>query len=121
MTFDSDARTGRGWVTAPPPLMFGRSVNPLPTGEGRISPSVTTGTLKVFHLSASLFDVLTTSFHDKRILNFHDFTDLISSDQKFISFLFDLRGVFVKTFLMLKTFVKIWISLFVKICGEELN
>lgn len=27
----------------------------------------------------------------------------------------------MKTFLMVNTFVKIWISLFVKICGEELN
>ena len=55
------------------------------------------------------------------ILKFHDFTDFISSDHKFISFLFDLTGVFAKTFLKVKTFVKICISLFVKICGKGLN
>ena len=36
------------------PLIFGRSVNPIPTGEGRLSPPITTGTSKVFHLPASL-------------------------------------------------------------------
>ena len=33
----------------PPPPIFGRSVNPIPTGEGRLSSSITTGTLNVFH------------------------------------------------------------------------
>ena len=50
----SGARTGgaRG-ATAPPPI-FGRSVNPIQTGEGRLSPPITTGTPNVFHLPASL-------------------------------------------------------------------
>ena len=34
--------------------MFGRSVNPIQNGECRLSPSITTGTPKVFHLLASL-------------------------------------------------------------------
>ena len=51
----SDAGTGgaraRG-ATGPP--IFGRSVNPILTGEGRLSPPITTSTPKVFHLPASL-------------------------------------------------------------------
>ena len=39
--------------------IFGRSVNPIPTGEGRLSPPITTGTPNVFHLPASL------TFHDE--------------------------------------------------------
>ena len=46
----SDA--GTGGATGPP--IFGRSVNPIPTGEGRLSPPITTGTPNVFHLPASL-------------------------------------------------------------------
>ena len=34
---------------------FGRIVNPIPTGEGRLSPPITTGTPNVFHLPASLY------------------------------------------------------------------
>jgi hypothetical protein len=44
---------GPGGPLAPP--IFGRSVNPIPTGEGRLSPPITTGTPNVFHLPASLF------------------------------------------------------------------
>ena len=36
------------------PPIFGRSVNPILTGEGRLSPTFTTGPLSVFHLPASL-------------------------------------------------------------------
>ena len=36
------------------PPIFGRSVNPIPTGEGRSSPPITTGTPNIFHLPASL-------------------------------------------------------------------
>ena len=36
------------------PPIFGRSVNPIPTGEDRLSILITTGTLNVFHLPASL-------------------------------------------------------------------
>ena len=43
---------GRG-STGPLPI-FGRSVNPIPTGEGRLSPPITTSTPNVFHLPASL-------------------------------------------------------------------
>ena len=46
---------GPGGPLAPPPI-FGRSVNPIPTGEGRLSPSITTGTPNVFHLPASLLE-----------------------------------------------------------------
>ena len=41
---------GARGATAPP--IFGRSVNPIPTGEGRLSPPVTAGTPNVFHLPA---------------------------------------------------------------------
>ena len=34
-------------ATAPSPPIFSRSVNPIPTGEGRLSPSTTTGTPNV--------------------------------------------------------------------------
>ena len=57
--FDSDAGTGREGARGapgPPPPMFVRSVNPIPTGEGRLSPPITTDTPKVFHLPASLLD-----------------------------------------------------------------
>ena len=43
---------GPGGPLAPP--IFGRSVNPILTGEGRLSPCITTGTPNVFHLPASL-------------------------------------------------------------------
>ena len=36
------------------PKKFGRPVNPIPTGEGRLSPPITTGTPNVFYLTASL-------------------------------------------------------------------
>ena len=45
-----------GGPLAPP--IFGRSVNPIRTGEGRLSPPITTGPLNIFHLPASLkFDL----------------------------------------------------------------
>ena len=44
---DSDPGTGGA----------GRSVNPIPTGEGRLSPPIISGTPNVFHLPASLKDV----------------------------------------------------------------
>ena len=44
------------------PQIFGRSVNPIPTGEGRLSPTITTGTPNVFHLPASLNYVLRRIF-----------------------------------------------------------
>ena len=34
--------------------IFGRSVNPIPTGDGQIMPTITTGPPKVFHLPLSL-------------------------------------------------------------------
>ena len=56
IVLSSDAGTGgaRG-ATAPP--IFGRSVNPIWTGEGRLSPPVTTGPPNVFHLPASLDNI----------------------------------------------------------------
>ena len=41
-----------GGGTGPP--IYGRSVNPFPTGEGRLSQPITTGTPNVFHLPAAL-------------------------------------------------------------------
>ena len=49
----SDAGTGGARGAMAPPI-FGRSVNPIPTGEGRLSPPINTGTPNVFHLPASL-------------------------------------------------------------------
>ena len=43
---------GPGGPLAPP--ILGRSVNPIPTGEGRLSPPITSGTPNIFHLPASL-------------------------------------------------------------------
>ena len=61
-TNPSDAGTGGGQGGhCLPPSIFGRSVNPITTGEGRLFPPITTGTPNVFHLPASLlFDVETT-------------------------------------------------------------
>ena len=42
----------RGATGLPP--TFGRSINPILTGEGRLYPPITTGTPNVFHLPASL-------------------------------------------------------------------
>ena len=55
-TYASGAGTGGA--------IFGRSVNPIPIGEGRLSPPITTGTPNVFHLPASLM--------------WHEIMDLIS-------------------------------------------
>ena len=41
-------------VMPEPAPIFGRSVKPIPTGEGRLSPPITTGTPNVFHLPESL-------------------------------------------------------------------
>ena len=43
-----------GPLLRPPPPIFGRSVNPITTGEGRLSPPITSGTPNVFHLPALL-------------------------------------------------------------------
>ena len=43
---------GPGGPLAPP--IFCRTVNPIRTGEGRLSPPITTGPPNVFHLPASL-------------------------------------------------------------------
>ena len=50
----SDAGTGGGARGATGPPIFSRSVNPIRTGEGRLSPPITTGPPNVFHLPASL-------------------------------------------------------------------
>ena len=53
LDYRSGAGTGGpGGPLAPP--IFGRSVNPIPIGEGRLSPPITTGTPNVFHLPAPL-------------------------------------------------------------------
>ena len=49
----SDAGTGGARGATGPPI-FCRSVNPIRTGEGRLSPPITTGPPNVFHLPASL-------------------------------------------------------------------
>ena len=38
--------------------IIGKSVNPIQTGEGRLSPPITTGAPKVFHLLAALESML---------------------------------------------------------------
>ena len=55
---NSDAGTGgaRGATGSSPPI-FGRSVTPIPTEEGRLSPHITTGTPNVFHHPASLQNI----------------------------------------------------------------
>ena len=45
---------GQGAVEPLDPPIFGRSVNPIPTGEGILSPPITTGPPQFFHLPASL-------------------------------------------------------------------
>jgi hypothetical protein len=57
LDYRSGAGTGgaRG-ATAPHPI-FGRSVNPIPIGEGRLSPPIITGTPNVFHLPAALYRI----------------------------------------------------------------
>ena len=47
-----DVATGEGQEATGPP--FFRSVNPIRTREGKLSPPITTGTPNVFHLPASL-------------------------------------------------------------------
>ena len=49
----SDAGTEGARGPMDPPIV-GRSVNPIPTGEGRLSPPITTGPPNIFHLPASL-------------------------------------------------------------------
>jgi hypothetical protein len=54
--YDSDAGTGGPvWGSTGRPI-FVRSLNPIPTGEGRLSPPITTGTPNGFHLPASLYE-----------------------------------------------------------------
>ena len=54
---------GPGGPLAPP--IFGRSVNPITTGEGRLSPPITTGTPKFFYLPASLSHQTKAFVHNK--------------------------------------------------------
>ena len=53
---------GPGGPMAPP--IFCRSVNPIRTGEGRLSPPITTGTPNVFHFPASLIMLLSRTSID---------------------------------------------------------
>ena len=55
---------GPGGPLAPP--IFCISVNPISTGEGRLSPPITTGTPNVFHLPAALSTVQLTSIKVSR-------------------------------------------------------
>ena len=59
-------RGGPGGPLAPP--IFGRSVNPIPTGGGQIMPTITTGPPKVFHLPASLMGTNRYSHFGERLL-----------------------------------------------------
>ena len=63
----------RGGGTGPPNAMSGRSVNPIPTRECRLSPPITTGTPNVFHLPASLHVVYRYEYQltIKFCLDFH--------------------------------------------------
>ena len=55
----SEAGTGGPGGPLAPSILC-RSFNPIWTGEGRLSPPITTGTPNVFHLPASLLLFLTT-------------------------------------------------------------
>ena len=50
---------GPGGPLAPP--IFGRSVNPISTREGILSPTIATGPPNIFHLPASLYLIVTYS------------------------------------------------------------
>ena len=51
--------------------IFGRSVNPTPTGgEGRLCPTISTGTLEFFHLPASLYLEPVAVRNSKKIRSF---------------------------------------------------
>ena len=65
--FISDARTGGARGATP---IFVSSVNPIRTGEGRLSPPITNSTPKVFHLPASLFVGLTLDDSSKVTIHF---------------------------------------------------
>ena len=65
----SDAGTGRGGAGGPLALpIFGRSVNPIPTGVGQIMPTITTGPPKVFHLPAPLQAIIKRRIFKKTFL-----------------------------------------------------
>ena len=51
---ESGGPGGPGGPLPPPQYFSDQLLNPIPTGEGRLSPTITTGIPKVFHLSASL-------------------------------------------------------------------
>ena len=75
---------GPGGPVAPP--IFVRSVNPIRTGEGRLSPPITTGTPKVFHLPAALQQCNSLD-QEARLLQFDIFLVHISSAIKLTNFL----------------------------------
>ena len=62
---------GPGGPLAPP--IFGRSVNPIQTRKGRLSPPITTGTPKVFHLPAALNYYICTGIYRPKacVINFY--------------------------------------------------
>ena len=73
MIHTSDAGTGGpGGPLAPP--IYGISVNPIPTGEGKLSPPITTGTPNVFHLPESTmtyFEKIPDNKDHKKYINSH--------------------------------------------------
>ena len=80
----------------PLPTIFFRSVNPIPTGEGRLSPTITTGTHKVFRLPASLhitrswhpnnqnFEIYDFFFHEILFTYFFNFSNSILTEKIFL-------------------------------------
>ena len=56
---------GPGGPLARPLPIFGRSNNPIPTGEGRLCPPITTGTPNNFQLPASLTSTYIIIFEQK--------------------------------------------------------
>ena len=60
---------GPGGPLAPP--IFGRSVNPISTGEGRLSPPIATGPPNVFHLPASLMADVKKVYDDLMIITLY--------------------------------------------------
>ena len=70
---------GARGATGPP--IFVRPVKPIRTGEGRLSPPITTGTPKVFHLPASLGTAVAVQLRGKEI-GFQNITTFLYFNSK---------------------------------------
>ena len=71
---------GPGGPLAPP--ILGRSINPIRTGEGRLSPPITTGPPNVFHLPASLSHI--NELKHLKLVNIDFFVNVLSTKDHLI-------------------------------------